>query len=103
MGKAFSFATVTASRKFCANGCGSRTYGNAICSECAKQDPEAGRLRRFQQRLLELKNYEASGAPIDGTCLSCLNWKDRCLMEIPEVSLAFAPKCACYLPVEVAA
>jgi hypothetical protein len=97
MGKGFSFATVLASRKLCANGCGSRTYGNAICSECARLDPDENRNRRHQQRLGDLRAYAESGKPIEGTCLSCLNWKDRCLMEIPEVSVSFAQQCACYL------
>ena len=89
-----------ASRQLCANGCGSRTSGSYLCSVCARFDPEECRVRRLQQRLQELRAYGASGQPIEGTCLSCQNWKDRCLMGIPEVSLAFGPKCACYLEQE---
>jgi hypothetical protein len=97
MGRSTSYATVFASRALCASGCGRRTNGNLICSECSKTDSHDLELRRQGERLMELRRLAISGAPAKGTCLSCLNWSNRCLMEIPEVSVTFAPSCSCYL------
>ena len=98
MGKATSLSFVYASRQLCANGCGRRTASNRICAECVRLvDPEVIKTRRHMERLLELRHLAVSGAPIQGTCLTCGHWNNRCLMEIPEVSVSFAPKCACYL------
>ena len=91
-------ATVFASRALCSTGCGRTTSGNLVCAECSRRNCLETETRRLEERLQALRRMAASGAPAAGTCLQCQNWRDRCLMEIPDVSVAFAPLCSCYLP-----
>jgi hypothetical protein len=86
----------------CSAGCGRRTR-IGVCSECARHDPEIGRQRKAEQRLRDLKAMGRSGADVTGTCLSCLNWSGRCLMDVPECSVGWAKKCSTFLPAEVQA
>lgn len=100
--RGISLSRVQDQIEFCRAGCGTRTR-TGICAVCARYDDEVMRQRRLDQRLLDVRALARSGADVSGTCLSCANWRDRCLMEIPEVSPSWAKKCSCYLPVEVKA
>jgi hypothetical protein len=98
MAHAKTGATVFASRVKCSTGCGRTTNGNLVCAECSRRNCLDIEGRRLEERLQGLRRMAASGAPTEGTCLSCLNWRDQCLMGVPDVSVAFAPLCSCYLP-----
>lgn len=98
MGRSKTGATLFASRVQCATGCGRSTNGNLVCVECSRRNCLDVEGRRLEERLLKLRRLAESGAPIEGTCLACQNWRDRCLMGIPDVSPSFAPLCSCYLP-----
>jgi len=91
-------ATVFASRSLCSTGCGRSTNGNLVCAECSRRNCLDVEGRRLEERLQKLRLLAASSAPTTGTCLACQNWRDRCLMGVPDVSVAFAPLCACFLP-----
>ena len=98
MGFSKTGATVFASRAQCVNGCGRSTNGNLVCVECSRRNCLDVEGRRLEERLLKLRRLAESGAPIEGTCLACENWRDRCLMEVPDCSPSFAPLCSCFLP-----
>ena len=90
-------AIIFASRTKCTVGCGRTTDGNLVCTECSRRNCLNIEGRRLDERLQKLRRLAASDAPIEGTCLACQNWRDRCLMEIPDVSVAFAPLCSCFI------
>jgi hypothetical protein len=100
--KGISLSRVLDQIGLCAAGCGTRTR-TGVCAECARYDPEVCRQRRTEEKNRQIRALGRSGGDVRGTCLSCANWRDRCLMEIPECSLSWAKKCSCYLPVEVVA
>jgi len=87
---------------YCAAGCGAKTR-TGVCSVCARFDPGVIEQRRIEHRMQEIRAMARSGADVKGTCLSCANWRDRCLMGIPECSVKWAKKCSCYIPIEAAA
>ncbi len=99
MGRNTSYATVFSSRPLCAGGCGSRTNGKILCSECAKLDPYESQLRSRTSRLLALRKLDKSGGPTEGTCVACCHWNGNdCALEIPECGIAFASLCNCFTP-----
>jgi hypothetical protein len=97
MGFSKTGATTFASRSICSTGCGRTTNGNLVCAECSRRNCLDIEGRRLEERLQKLRLLAASDAPIEGTCLTCQNWRDRCLMEIPDVSASFAPLCSCFI------
>ena len=100
--KGITLSRVQSAIGLCAAGCGTRTK-NGVCSICARHDPEVVREQVREQRLHDVRMLARSGADVTGTCAGCANWRNRCLMGIPECSVKWAKKCSCFLPVEVAA
>jgi hypothetical protein len=95
-----TFSTVLAGRPLCQAGCGRRTNGNALCSDCRRLDPIENREKAKRSNLLNLLHLADSGQPITGpSCLNCGHFLSTgCGLGIPECSVSFASLCNCYLP-----